>query len=46
MSILSRRPSGADKQFAEELVRGSDDNPDYTDLIWALLNTHEFMFVQ
>jgi len=42
LSILNRRPTGDEEKTATKLVRGED----YTDLIWALLNTREFMFVQ
>ncbi len=46
-SILSRRPTPQDRDFAEQLVRGGQGRAaDYSDLIWALLNTHEFMFIQ
>ncbi len=47
LSILSRRPRGQDRDFAETLVRGGQGGAaDYTDLVWALLNTREFMFIQ
>jgi len=42
LSILSRRPSSEELQTAKNLVNGED----YSDLIWALLNTREFMFIQ
>lgn len=42
LSILNRRPSSDELQTARNLVNGED----YSDLIWALLNTREFMFIQ
>lgn len=47
LSILSRRPRGQDRDLARPLVRGSNGGKaDYSDLVWALLNTREFMFIQ
>ncbi|MEM1295850.1 MAG: DUF1549 domain-containing protein [Verrucomicrobiota bacterium] len=46
LSILSRRPKAMDREYAEILVKGGDAGADYTDLVWALLNLHEFMFIQ
>ena len=47
LSILSRRPAPQDRDYAESLVRGGQGSAaDYSDLIWALLNSHEFMFIQ
>ncbi len=48
LSILGRRANHLDRDFAEMLVKGGE-NPaasDFSDLIWALLNLHEFMFIQ
>ncbi|MFT5469962.1 MAG: hypothetical protein ACI8UO_005085, partial [Verrucomicrobiales bacterium] len=48
LSVLSRRATAIERDYAKDLVRGGDDGAaaDYTDLIWALLNMHEFMFIQ
>jgi len=47
VSILSHRPSAEDQAFAIQEVR-SADNPaaGCGNLIWALLNTREFIFIQ
>jgi hypothetical protein len=42
MSILNRRPNAAELTEAKKLASGDD----YSDLIWALLNSREFMFIQ
>jgi len=42
LSILNRRPRSEEARTAMSLVEGDD----YTDLIWALLNSREFMFIQ
>ncbi len=46
LSILSRKPTAFELTYADQLVMGSENNPDYSDLIWALLNLHEFRFIQ
>jgi hypothetical protein len=44
MSIMSRRPTLAEKSIAERALSGGDDG--YANMIWALINTREFIFVQ
>lgn len=47
LSILNRRPRPQERDAMEKLVRGGkSESADYSDLIWTLLNSHEFMFVQ
>jgi hypothetical protein len=47
LSVLSRRPSAEDRTFAfEELRTAEDFNTGCGNLIWALLNTREFIFIQ
>jgi len=42
ISLLGRRPTAAERQlFHEEMESG-----DYADVVWVLLNSHEFLFVQ
>lgn len=46
-SVLCRLPQPHERDYADKLVRGGQGGAaDYSDLIWALLNTHEFMFIQ
>jgi len=42
LSILNRKPNAAELMEAKNLVNEND----YSDLIWALLNSREFMFIQ
>ncbi|MEO0446504.1 MAG: DUF1553 domain-containing protein, partial [Verrucomicrobiota bacterium] len=42
LSILNRKPNSEELRTATKLVEGDD----YSDLIWALLNSREFMFIQ
>ncbi len=47
LSVLSRRPNPADRvTAASELSKVANDNVGYGNIIWALLNTREFLFVQ
>ncbi len=47
MSVLARRPASKDRLLAaKELSRTPNDNVGYGNIIWALLNTREFLFVQ
>ncbi|KAA5543286.1 DUF1553 domain-containing protein [Roseiconus nitratireducens] len=47
LSVLARRPSSQDRIVAaKELSRTSNDNVGYGNIIWALLNTREFLFIQ
>jgi hypothetical protein len=47
MSVLARRPGTRDRLVAaKELSRTTNDNVGYGNIIWALLNTREFLFVQ
>lgn len=45
LSILGRRPSKSDKQLAISEIR-AHGNAGYGNVIWALINTREFLFVQ
>ena len=46
LSVLSRRPNSADRRIAAlELSQQRNDNVGYGNIIWALLNTREFLFV-
>lgn len=47
MSVLARRPNTKDRlTVAKELSRTPNDNVGYGNIIWALLNTREFLFIQ
>jgi hypothetical protein len=47
LAILSRRPSAEDRRFAIEEIRSADSPATGCgNLIWALLNTREFIFIQ
>lgn len=43
-SILSRRPTMAEKDIAKRTLAMGDDG--YANMIWALINTREFIFIQ
>lgn len=46
LSVLSRQPNPTDRRIiAAELVRTDVDGVAYGNIIWALLNTREFLFV-
>ncbi|MCO8120229.1 DUF1549 and DUF1553 domain-containing protein [Stieleria sp. TO1_6] len=47
LSVLARRPASKDRLLAaKELSRMTNDNVGYGNIIWALLNTREFLFIQ
>jgi len=47
LSVLSRRPSAADREFAmQEILSAENRAVGSCNLIWALLNTREFLFIQ
>jgi hypothetical protein len=45
LSVLSRKPSYHEQDIAKRGMEGSGDEG-YGNLIWALVNTREFMFIQ
>jgi hypothetical protein len=45
LSILNRKPSAAERQSAAAEIT-KNDNAGYGNVIWALVNTREFLFVQ
>jgi hypothetical protein len=45
LSILSRRPTLQEKEIAKKQL-GSNGDGGYANMIWALINTREFSFVQ
>jgi hypothetical protein len=47
LSILSHRPSAEDRSFAIQEIQSADTpKTGVGNLIWALLNTREFIFIQ
>jgi hypothetical protein len=47
LSVLTRKPNGPDRRIAAgELAKTRQDGVGYGNIIWALLNTREFLFVQ
>lgn len=44
LSVLSRRPTLVEKDIAKRALSSGDDG--YANMIWALINTREFIFVQ
>jgi len=44
VSVLNRRPTLAEKDIAKRALSGGDDG--YANMIWALINTREFIFIQ
>ncbi|OYP35249.1 hypothetical protein CGZ80_12255 [Rhodopirellula sp. MGV] len=47
LSVLSRHPNPRDRATAaRELGKTKNDNVGYGNIVWALLNTREFLFVQ
>jgi hypothetical protein len=47
LSILSHRPSAEDRRFAIQEIQSAETPPaGVGNLVWALLNTREFIFIQ
>ncbi len=47
LSVLTRRPNAADRRIAAgELSKTRQDGVGYGNIIWGLLNTREFLFIQ
>ncbi|QDT05821.1 hypothetical protein K227x_42260 [Rubripirellula lacrimiformis] len=47
ISVLSRQPNATDRRAAAmEISRSRGDGVGYGNIIWALLNTREFLFIQ
>ncbi|TWT88072.1 DUF1549 and DUF1553 domain-containing protein [Stieleria varia] len=47
LSVLARLPNQTDRAIAaSELSKTKNDNVGYGNIIWALLNTREFLFIQ
>ncbi len=44
VSVLSRRPTLQEKEIAKRALSGGEDG--YANMIWALINTREFIFIQ
>jgi hypothetical protein len=44
VSVLNRRPTLAEKDIAKRALSGGDEG--YANMIWALINTREFIFIQ
>lgn len=44
LSVLSRKPTLAEKDIAKRALSSGDDG--YSNMIWALINTREFIFIQ
>ena len=45
LSILNRKPTSKEKSMLKSSLRGSGNNF-YKDLVWVLVNSHEFLFIQ
>ena len=45
MSVLNREPNSKELRIIKDSVQGSGDDL-YKDLVWVLINSHEFLFVQ
>jgi hypothetical protein len=44
LTIMNRRPTMNEKDIAKRVLAQGDDG--YANMIWALINTREFMFIQ
>ncbi|MFO1066093.1 MAG: DUF1549 and DUF1553 domain-containing protein [Pirellulales bacterium] len=46
LSILQRMPTSADREIAMREMNSGDPAMGYGNIIWALINTREFLFIQ
>lgn len=46
VSILTRKPNASETSLVQSELREVSKDEAYQDIVWALLNTREFMFVQ
>ncbi|MBL4702537.1 MAG: hypothetical protein JKX85_14910 [Phycisphaeraceae bacterium] len=46
MSILTRNPTASETSLIQEELKKVSQSDSYQDIVWALINTREFMFVQ
>jgi len=46
LSILQRKPNTREMTDFKDMIKSLDVEDYHKDIVWALLNTHEFMFVQ
>jgi hypothetical protein len=47
VSILSHKPSSTDRELANREIKSAETSgKGYGNLIWSLLNTREFIFIQ
>lgn len=46
ISILQRPPTASDREIAQREMKSGDPAMGYGNIIWALINTREFLFVQ
>ncbi len=46
LSIWNRLPRAKEIDYLTEYVRGTKEGNAYHDIIWAMLNSHEFRFIQ
>ena len=44
LTIMNRKPTMNEKDIAKRVLGGGEDG--YANMIWALINTREFMFIQ
>ena len=45
MTILNRKPDAKETRAVKDALQKSGDNF-YKDVVWVLVNSHEFLFVQ
>lgn len=46
LSILQRKPNTRELTDFKEMIKSLNVEDYHKDIVWALLNSHEFMFVQ